>query len=288
MFISLFSCGMQAMNIIQGFDFSDGFQRAYSKEIFEKHAKNDSYIIALILEEKKAESSEAASCIYSYDAHLLNHMLFGKYPFKNLYPNSLSTYKNPGSDLSIEKLEYYECEPGEKVFKFMCSYADLCSNNEKLKDFWHNRFYANQDFDLIVAARGKNNIGASYLEGDGVEQDYARALRAYRWVARQEYDLKVKALANINLGDMYLGGFGVRQSYKKAKRFFMKAAKQNDDLESKAAANLRLGDVYMDEKNLDYDVARSFFQEAADQNDNLDVKAAAAAKLLKVVRENLG
>jgi TPR repeat protein len=67
------------------------------------------------------------------------------------------------------------------------------------------------------------NLGVSYERGNGVPQDYKKAVEWYLKAANQGY-----ATAQYNLGVMYYEGEGVPQDYTKAAEWFLKAANQGD------------------------------------------------------------
>ena len=70
-------------------------------------------------------------------------------------------------------------------------------------------------------ALGQYNLGVIYLNGPGVAQDYAEAVKWFRKAADQGL-----ALGQNNLGVMYLNGLGVSQDYAEAAKLFRKAADQ--------------------------------------------------------------
>ena len=65
------------------------------------------------------------------------------------------------------------------------------------------------------------NLGIMYGKGNGVQQDYAEAVRWYRLAADQGF-----AGAQVNLGVMYDTGRGVPQDYVEAVRWYRLAAEQ--------------------------------------------------------------
>lgn len=69
---------------------------------------------------------------------------------------------------------------------------------------------------------GMNNMGDAYLQGTGVERDYAKAMEYFQKAA----DLG-EPLANANLGWMHYSGKGTPKDKVKAKALFLKAAEQN-------------------------------------------------------------
>jgi hypothetical protein len=62
-----------------------------------------------------------------------------------------------------------------------------------------------------------------YERGQGVNQDYAKAVKWYRKAAEQG-----SASSQSNLGSMYFNGQGVTQNYVKAVKWWRKAAEQGD------------------------------------------------------------
>ncbi len=70
-------------------------------------------------------------------------------------------------------------------------------------------------------AKAQNNLGAMYANGHGVAQDYNEAMKWYRLAAEQGYDI-----AQNNLGEMYDNGFGVPRDIHEAKKWYKKAADQ--------------------------------------------------------------
>ena len=59
-----------------------------------------------------------------------------------------------------------------------------------------------------------------YSQGQGVQQDYAEAVKWYRRAVEQGY-----ADAQGNLGTMYFNGRGVQQDYAEAVKWTRRAAK---------------------------------------------------------------
>ena len=70
-------------------------------------------------------------------------------------------------------------------------------------------------------ARAQNAIGAMYLNGQGVKQDYAEALKQFKFAAE-----KGNVNAQYNLGIMYAQGQHVAQNDAEAAAWFGLAAGQ--------------------------------------------------------------
>ena len=113
------------------------------------------------------------------------------------------------------------------------------------------------DFTLQDDAETLYNIGLRYYNGDGVTQDYAKAVNCFRQAAEQGY-----ATAQNNLGDCYYDGQGVTQDYAQAVSWYRKAAKQGD-----TAAQFRLGFCYEYGRGVskDYAQAADWYRKAAEQ-----------------------
>ncbi|MBF0447345.1 MAG: sel1 repeat family protein [Magnetococcales bacterium] len=78
--------------------------------------------------------------------------------------------------------------------------------------------------------KAQHNLGALYLEGVEVKQDYAEALKWHTLAAEQDY-----VLAQHDLGTMYLEGLGIAPDLVAAYYWFTKAAERGD---AKAQSNL--------------------------------------------------
>ena len=68
-------------------------------------------------------------------------------------------------------------------------------------------------------AKAQYQLGNYYNYGDGVEKDYAEAIKWYRKAANQNY-----ASAQFFLGVCYAKGTGVEKDYLEAKKWYRKAA----------------------------------------------------------------
>ena len=117
------------------------------------------------------------------------------------------------------------------------------------------------EFYTKAAAQGdasaQNNLGIMYENGQGVEQDYDKAVELYTKAAEQGY-----AYARYNLGIMYDNGRGVEQDYSQAIEFYSKAAEQE-----LAAAQYNLGYMHANGRGVeqDYTKAVEFYTKAAEQ-----------------------
>ena len=96
-----------------------------------------------------------------------------------------------------------------------------------------------------------------YREGQGVAQDYEKAVKWFRLAAAQGF-----ASAQYNLGNLYDSGHGVKQDYAEAVRWFRLAAAQED-----AAGQSGLGAMYATGHGVpqDYTEALKLYRLAAAQ-----------------------
>ena len=120
----------------------------------------------------------------------------------------------------------------------------------------------NQTKKLLLLALGgdaaaQNDLGCAYSKGQGVEQDFAEAIKWWRKAA--DLDLPGAAL---NLGLAYLSGQGVPQDYTEAARWNRKAAEQG-----LAGAEHNLGNAYFKGQGVpqNYTEAVKWYRRAAYQ-----------------------
>ena len=119
----------------------------------------------------------------------------------------------------------------------------------------------NQTKKLLLALGGdaaaQNDLGCAYSKGQGVEQDFAEAIKWWRKAA--DLDLPGAAL---NLGLAYLSGQGVPQDYTEAARWNRKAAEQG-----LAGAEHNLGNAYFKGQGVpqNYTEAVKWYRRAAYQ-----------------------
>ncbi len=102
------------------------------------------------------------------------------------------------------------------------------------------------------------DLGWHYCDGNGVGQDYKKAIEWYTKAAEQE-----NVDAQFELGRMYLYGCGVPKDYKEAAKWFTKAGEQGD-----ADAQLKLGLMYEDSifhMPQDYNEAVKWYRKSAEQ-----------------------
>ena len=106
-------------------------------------------------------------------------------------------------------------------------------------------------------AEAQLNLGVCYSNGDGVDQDYAKAVYWFTKAAEHGY-----AIAQLNLGVCYGNGYGVSQDHAKAVYWYTKAAEQGN---AKAQNNLGLCYKKGDGVSRDYGKAVYWYNTAAKQ-----------------------
>ena len=112
-----------------------------------------------------------------------------------------------------------------------------------------------------VAIDNVFDLGVMYYYGDGVQQDYAKALSYFEQAAA---DGDVDAINNLGL--MYDEGLGVEQSDTKARQYFEQAANKGD-----ASSLYNLGLMYMDGQGVDQNYTKAFtYYEQAAEKGNTD------------------
>ena len=75
-------------------------------------------------------------------------------------------------------------------------------------------------------ARGQNNLGAMYANGEGVEVDYVEAVKWFRKAAEQGF-----AAAQFSLGVMYHTGEGVERDNIEAYKWALRAGWNGEDVD---------------------------------------------------------
>jgi TPR repeat protein len=111
--------------------------------------------------------------------------------------------------------------------------------DQAIKDYEHGNYAAALRELRPLAAQGnleaQAKLGAMYLDGKGVKQDYTTAMR---WLKQAATEGDVAA-AESDIGRIYYNGVGVKRDYGEAARWFQKAAEQGY-----ADAQIGLGTLY--------------------------------------------
>ena len=104
------------------------------------------------------------------------------------------------------------------------------------------------------------NLGVIYLRGNGVDQNYLKAIEYFELAAK-----KNNAVALLNLGFIYSFEFGVTRDYLKAIKYFELSAEQNC-----SESFLNLGYLYYEGLGVQRDVLKAinYFKMAAKQNNS--------------------
>ena len=82
----------------------------------------------------------------------------------------------------------------------------------------------------------EHNIGTCYFEGEGVDQDYAKALEWYLKAAE-----KKNPTSQYMIGWIYQAGFGVTQDIEEAKKWYLMSAEQGYEDAKKALEEIEDG-----------------------------------------------
>lgn len=100
-------------------------------------------------------------------------------------------------------------------------------------------------------AEAQHYLGSMYVAGDGVEENYAEAVRWFQLGAEQDHLWSIASL-----GMMYQFGFGVEVDYSEAMRLFRLAAKRGDQV-----AQMSMGQMYEEGNGVlqDYLVAHMWY-----------------------------
>lgn len=77
-------------------------------------------------------------------------------------------------------------------------------------------------YDAYLTDAARTRIGILYVEGQGIPQDYEKALSSFKASAKNGY-----AVAQYYMGQMYENGYGVDRDYETAYDWYYKAAEQD-------------------------------------------------------------
>lgn len=139
--------------------------------------------------------------------------------------------------------------------------------------------FENENYDLAYrklnplseggVAMAQNTIGKMFMQGQGVPQDFSKALILFRKAASQGL-----ANAQTNLGVMYAAGNGVQQDYKQAIVWFKKAANQGFVIAMSNLADMYENGLGVNPDHVEADMWRTKSQgiEPAKKNDLVEIK----------------
>ena len=170
-------------------------------------------------------------------------------------PNARPDFQEICSDLLIEKDEMVKREEiDEEGITKINNFLIFCNDNvERPQNTTLSRKDKQKGIEL-------NKRGDAYLNGDGVEQNYSKALLYYRQASFYE-----NVDAYYNIGFCYENGYSVDQDYIKAMEYYQKAVdKGNIEALNKIGTISQKG--YGVKK--DYGKAIEYYQKAADQGNS--------------------
>ncbi len=170
------------------------------------------------------------------------------------YKNGLGTFIDNTKCKEWLRNSFGMREPLSSInYVYWCSTDDEDKESQILSEFAEELKTLAFSDDVLA----QNDLGYMYKSGQGVEQDYVKAVEWYRKAAEQGY-----ALAQCNLGVCYANGQGVKQDYTEAVKWYRKAAEQGY-----ARAQRNLGGCYYKGEGVkqDYSEAAKWYRKAAEQ-----------------------
>ena len=188
------------------------------------------------------------------------------YPKKD-YEQARAYYEqsgdNPYAQIALGFLYYYgngveqDMEKGKELFQSAADtgvvegyygLAVVAKNEEDIETaLGHYNKVVEEGTEPLYIAYAMNNLGHMYRNGEGVEQDYAKAAEWFTKAA----DLGNTTAMN-NLGYMYASGEGVEQDGAKAIEWYTKVADLGD-----ADAMVALGSIYQSGIGVEQDGAKA-------------------------------
>lgn len=217
---------------------------------------------------------EQAKELGRIDANFYLGLLCDDYAYpKRDYELAKSYYEacpdNPYAQISLGQLYYNGNGVGEDKKKAEEMFQTVIDNGY-VEGYWGKSSIAYDagDYEIelecynkvlegteqVYIAKAMNNIGAMYQYGDGVEQDYGKALEWYEKACNFG-----NASAMHNIARMHYSGEGVEQDYAKALEWYEKAADLGNDM-----AMNNIGYMYHFGKGVEQDYIKSLeWQEKA-------------------------
>lgn len=151
--------------------------------------------------------------------------------------------------------------------------SDIANNAQELFELAYKYYVGEgveQDYtkalDLFTKSAAQGNrdaqfaLGLMYYNGEGLKQDYTKAFEWFIKSAEQE-----NSDAQCNVGMMYYNGEGVKQDYTRAFEWLTKSAEQDD-----SDAQYNVGMMYYNGDGVKQDYAKAFewFTKSAEQEDS--------------------
>ncbi|MCH5328112.1 MAG: sel1 repeat family protein [Coprobacter sp.] len=166
--------------------------------------------------------------------------------------HALTSKQNKRFSAGMTYLYIYKSEDNKKLYEIKINKNDLLGTYAKL-DFGSLLTEA-QNGDAIAECE----LGVRYYKGEGVKQNYSKAIEWFNKSANQDF-----SPAQFNLGNIYRLGHGVNKDYSKAKEWYLLAANQGN-----AGAQFNLGCMYRDGLGVppDYTIAYKWFIKSAEQD----------------------
>lgn len=171
------------------------------------------------------------------------------------------------SRAEVEKLYFEVFQRLKDADRLRSAFLRCNVGTPNVKDIhsWACRRDENQEPAKPTDVGGLYSLAYQYETGDGVPQDYGRAVSLYCEAidlanTEQKDMFKNGSAAKCNLADKYEHGVGVPQNYKQALYWYLKSAEQGNHV-----AQYSLGNMYKDGRGVaqDLDQARSWFAKSA-------------------------
>jgi len=228
---------------------------------------------------------EAGGVHHYYDAHELNHFLFGFLGSSRFKP--LNSYQDI-QRIPITRLDYFILNNAdEQAFTYLCSYIDLMLQAEQ----WRDYFYRNQSAPLLSPAEQLD--AARGIITFRQQDSYRLALDYLRNAADQKEDFYLAGRAQAMLGDLYFHGLGdIPKDFGLAAQY-CRMAVQNPSISqhSKAQSWLNLGKMYQEgSSDLPQNYAKAYecYLRAAEDffDDIQDIQVEAQERMATIARIN--
>ena len=245
-----------------------GFDDLTSDDLFPDKNVPMLHIISNVLDMATTYNSDGFFDLEDF-ANLISKTIDGKNEFVCVEPLFGYAPKDEKVDDFIDYVgieTYYEIEKGKGEFINGKDWTCVIRVGKLYKNVKKNINISKCSFDELLkkAERGdasaQNNLGICYDEGQGVEQDYEKAVFWYRKSAEQGNDS-----AQYNLALCYVKGQGVEQDYEKAVEWYRKSAEHGD-----SRAQFNLGHCYYKGQGVeqDYEKAVYWYKISAEQGNS--------------------
>ena len=205
-------------------------------------------------------------------AILLLYRIFSRYLIDQ---SEAQRYKKLGTELNFA-YSLLDNDNGQILEKSKGTLRRLAQSGTALDKFYYgvalyqlgsqrNGVFDDDMLEVFFAASkqgnpdASNSLGLRYEYGQGIGQDYTKAMEWYQKAAERG-----NICAKYNIGELYYYGRGVGRDYQKALEWYQRAAEQYN-----VDAQLSIGFLYEHGYGVDQDYAKAmeWYQKAAEQGD---------------------